>query len=131
MGITLSEATIALLDGKNYAVLATLNADGSPQSSAMWVGRDGNDLVFSTLEGRLKYRNIVRDPRVSVTVIDSADGEYYVELRGNATITADPDLHIGHELSWKYEGKDHSEPEPGQTRVAIRVEVVKATGYAA
>jgi PPOX class probable F420-dependent enzyme len=131
MGITFSDATIALLDGKNYAVLATLSADGSPQSSAMWVGRDGNDLVFSTLEGRLKYRNILRDPRVSVTVLDSADGENYVELRGSATITADPDLRVGHQLSWKYEGKDHAEPEPGQTRVVIRVEVEKVTGYAA
>jgi PPOX class probable F420-dependent enzyme len=131
MGITLSNATIALLDGKNYAVLATVNADGSPQASAMWVGRDGDDLLFSTLQGRLKYRNIVRDPRVSVTVIDSADGENYVELRGRATITPDVDLRVGHQLSWKYDGKDHAEPEPGQIRVAVRVEVEKATGYAA
>ncbi|MFG1794080.1 PPOX class F420-dependent oxidoreductase [Nocardia sp. NPDC049149] len=131
MGITLSDATIALLDGKNYAVLATLNADGSPQTSAMWVGRDGNDLLFSTLEGRLKHRNMVRDPRVSVTVIDFADGENYVELRGTATITHDTNLRVGHQLSWKYDGKDHDEPTPDQTRVAVRIEVTKATGYAA
>ncbi|WP_433661857.1 PPOX class F420-dependent oxidoreductase [Nocardia sp. CA-128927] len=131
MGITLSEATIALLDAKNYAVLATLNADGSPQTSAMWVLRDGDDLLFSTLEGRLKHRNMVRDPRVSVTVIDSADGESYVELRGKATIVDDNDLSVGHRLSWKYDGKDHDLPAPGQVRVAVRVEVEKATGYAA
>ncbi|MEU7143083.1 PPOX class F420-dependent oxidoreductase [Nocardia sp. NPDC046473] len=131
MGITLSQATIALLDAKNYAVLATLNADGSPQTSAMWVLRDGDDLLFSTLEGRLKHRNMVRDPRVSVTVIDSADGESYVELRGKATIVEDSDLRVGHRLSWKYDGKDHDLPAPGQVRVAVRVEVEKATGYAA
>ncbi|PXX66418.1 PPOX class probable F420-dependent enzyme [Nocardia tenerifensis] len=131
MGITLSAATIALLDGKNYAVLATINADGSPQTSAMWVLRDGDDLLFSTLEGRLKHRNMLRDPRVSVTVLDSADGENYVELRGTASITHDDDLRVGHRLSWKYEGKDHALPEPGQVRVAVRVRVEKVTGYAA
>ncbi|MEV6561973.1 PPOX class F420-dependent oxidoreductase [Nocardia sp. NPDC051756] len=131
MGITLSQATIALLDAKNYAVLATINADGSPQTSAMWVLRDGDDLLFSTLEGRLKHRNMVRDPRVSVTVIDSADGESYVELRGKATIVHDVDLEVGHRLSWKYDGKDHALPAEGQVRVAVRVEVEKATGYAA
>jgi len=59
MGIPLSEATLRLLDGKNYAVLATLNPDGSPQTSAMWVGRDGGDLLFSTVEGRVVVRMVV------------------------------------------------------------------------
>ena len=50
MAISFNEETLRLLDGPNYAVLATINRDGSPHSSAMWVGRDGDDLVFSTLE---------------------------------------------------------------------------------
>ena len=52
MGIPLSEETLRLLDGKNYAVLATINPDGSPQTSVMWVGRDGGDLLFSTVDDR-------------------------------------------------------------------------------
>jgi PPOX class probable F420-dependent enzyme len=131
VGITLSDTTKALLDGRNYAVLATINADGSPQTSAMWVGRDGDDLLFSTVEGRLKHRNMLRDPRVSVTILDAADGESYVELRGRASITVDTDLAVGHLLSHKYDGKDHAPAGPGQVRVAVRVEVDKATGYAA
>jgi PPOX class probable F420-dependent enzyme len=131
VGITLSASTRALLDGRNYAVLATINADGSPQTSAMWVGRDGDDLLFSTVEGRLKHRNMLRDPRVSVTVLDAADGESYVELRGRTSITPDTDLAVGHLLSRKYDGKDHEPPGPGQVRVAVRIEVDKATGYAA
>ncbi|HUY51320.1 MAG TPA: pyridoxamine 5'-phosphate oxidase family protein [Streptosporangiaceae bacterium] len=51
MAISLSAATLRLLDGRNYAVLATVNPDGSPHTSAMWVGRDGDDLLFSTVEG--------------------------------------------------------------------------------
>ncbi len=88
MGIPLSDATLRLLDGKNYAVLATVNPDGSPQTSAMWVGRDGSDLLFSTVEGRVKHRNMLRDPRVSVTVLDSSDPENYVELRGRVSMTS-------------------------------------------
>jgi PPOX class probable F420-dependent enzyme len=89
MSIALSEAALRLVDGKNYAVLATVNRDGSPQTSVMWVGRDGGDVLFSTVEGRVKHRNMVRDPRVSITVIDAADPENYVELRGRVSFTQD------------------------------------------
>jgi PPOX class probable F420-dependent enzyme len=131
MAITLSDSARALLDGRNYAVLATVNANGSPQTSAMWVGRDGDDLLFSTVEGRLKHRNMLREPRVSVTVIDAADGENYVELRGRAFITPDVDLAVGHLLSHKYDGKDHEPAGPGQVRVVVRVEVDRMTGHGA
>src|ERR1700751_848614 len=105
MAIPLSEATLKLLDGKNYAVLATINRDGSPQTSAMWVGRDGGDVLFSTVEGRLKHRNMVRDPRVSVSVIDSADPENYVELRGRVSMTPDAGRRLDTQRSWKYHGR--------------------------
>ena len=131
MGISLSGATIRLLDGRNYAVLATLNADGSPQTSAMWVGRDGNDLLMSTLQGRVKHRNMLRDPRVSVTVHDAADPENYVELRGRAMITPDPGGRLDNRLSWKYDGKDKDPDPPGAVRVVVRVGVDRAAGPAA
>ena len=131
MGIALSEATLRLVDGKNYAVLATVNPDGSPQSSVVWVGRDGGDLFFSTVEGRVKYRNMVRDPRVSVTVIDSADPENYVELRGRVSMTPDIGRRVDAQLSWKYDGKDPDADRPGAVRVVVRMVVEKVTGYAA
>ena len=131
MAIPLSEATRRLADGKNYAVLATVNADGSPQTSVMWIGRDGDDLLFSTVEGRVKHRYMVRDPRVSVTVIDSADPENYVELRGTASMTPDVGRGFDTALSWKYDGKDPGADRPGAVRVVVRVEVLKAAGYAA
>ena len=131
VGISLNDATIRLLDGRNYAVLATLNADGSPQTSAMWVGRDGNDLLMSTVQGRVKYRNMLRDPRVSVTVHDAADPENYVELRGRAMITPDPGGRLDNRLSWKYDGKDKDPDPPGAVRVVVRVGVDRAAGPAA
>src|SRR5262249_62315916 len=87
MGIPLSDAALRLVDGRNYAVLATVNPDGSPQTSVIWGGRDGGDPLFSTVEGRVKHRNMLRDPRASGTVIDSADPEDYVELRGRGSVT--------------------------------------------
>jgi PPOX class probable F420-dependent enzyme len=131
MGIPLSDATIRLVDGKNYAVLATVNADGSPQTSVLWVGRDGGDLLFSTVQGRVKYRNMVRDPRVSVSVIDSADPENYVELRGRVSMSPDHGRQLDTQLSWKYNGRDPDPDRPGGVRVVVRMEVDKVTGYAA
>ena len=131
MSILLSDATVALLDGKNYAILATINTDGSPQTSVLWVGRDGNDLLFSTVAGRVKHRNMERDPRVSVTVLDSADPENYVELRGRVSMTPDVGRRVDTQLSWKYDGRDPGEDRPGAVRVVVRMAVNKATGYAA
>jgi PPOX class probable F420-dependent enzyme len=131
MGIPLSDAALRLVDGRNYAVLATVNPDGSPQTSVIWVGRDGSDLLFSTVEGRVKHRNMLRDPRVSVSVIDSADPENYVELRGRVSMTPDIGRQLDTRLSWKYDGKDPDPDRPGAIRVVVRIVVEKATGRAA
>jgi PPOX class probable F420-dependent enzyme len=130
MGIQLSDATLRLVDGRNYAVMATVNPDGSPQTSVVWVGRDGDDLLFSTVEGRVKHRNMLRDPRVSATVIDSADPENYAELRGRVSMTPDVGRQVDTQLSWKYEGKDPAADRPGAVRVVVRMPVDKITGRA-
>ena len=130
MGIPLSDATLRLVDGKNYAVLATVNPDGSPQTSVVWVGRDGDELLFSTVEGRVKHRNMRRDPRVSVTVIDWSDPENYVELRGRVSMTPDTGRRLDTQLSWKYDGRDPGQDRPGAVRVVVRMVVEKATGRA-
>jgi PPOX class probable F420-dependent enzyme len=131
MGISLSDEIRRLLDGPNFAVLATLNPDGGPQTSAMWVGRDGDDVLFSTVAGRRKHRNLERDPRASVTVIEAEDPYNYVELRGRATIEEDIGRAFDTGLSWAYDGRDPDPDPPGAVRLILRIEVDKATGYAA
>ena len=132
MGIALNDEIRRLLDGRHFAVLATINPDGGPQTSAMWVGRDGDDVLFSTVAGRRKHRNLERDPRASVTVIDSADPYNYVELRGRVT-TMEEDVGRAFDtgLSWKYDGRDPDPDRPGAVRLILRMSVEKATGYAA
>src|SRR5256885_7022941 len=104
MGISLSEEALRLVDGRNYAVLATVNPGGSPQTSVVWIGRDGADLLFSTVAGRVKHRNMLRDPRVSVIVIDSADPENYVELRGTVSMAPDVGRRGETRLAREYRG---------------------------
>ncbi len=131
MGIALNDEIHRLLDERHFAVLATLNPDGGPQTSAMWVARDGDDVLMSTTEGRRKHRNLVRDPRASVTILDSADPYNYVELRGRVTISVDEGRAFDTGLSWKYDGRDPDPDRPGTVRLILRMEVEKATGYAA
>jgi PPOX class probable F420-dependent enzyme len=131
MGIALNDETRRLLDGPNYAVLATINPDGGPQTSAMWVGRDGDDVLFSTVAGRRKHRNLERDPRASVSVLDAEDPENYVELRGRVTISEDVGRVFDIGLSWTYDGRDPDPDPPGAVRLILRMTVDKATGYAA
>jgi PPOX class probable F420-dependent enzyme len=131
MAIPLTQPTLRLIHGKNYGVLATVNPDGSPQTSVIWIGRDDDGVLFTTVAGRVKHRNVMRDPRVSITVIESADPENYVELRGRvASITPDVAREMDTQLSWKYDGRDPAPDRPGAVRVVVRVAPEKATGRA-
>jgi PPOX class probable F420-dependent enzyme len=127
----LNESVRALLDARNYAVLCTTNPDGSPQSSVLWVIRDGDDLLFSTLKDRRKELNLRRDPRASVSIFDLTDPEAYAEIRGTVTTTEDEGLVVGHALSQKYTGKDHEPAPEGKVRVVLRLTPTKVTGHVA
>ncbi len=87
----LPEAFSDLFEGPNTALLTTLLADGSPQGSPVWFWYDGNTLQVSTTADRLKHRNVQRDPRVSLTIIDPQEPLRYVEVRAVAELAADPD----------------------------------------
>src|SRR5918911_3789334 len=73
-----------LFEGKNFAFLATLMKDGSPQVTATWVDIDKNNytILVNTVEGRVKHRNVSRDPRVAVSIIDSTNPYHMVSIRG-------------------------------------------------
>jgi PPOX class probable F420-dependent enzyme len=120
MDITLNEAAREVLDGPHFAVLATSNADGRPQSSVIFVNRDGDTVVFSTIKGRLKTRNMARDPRVSLLVVDKENGRY-VEIRGSVEITDDPEKRLLYEMYDRYMGGMSPPPEPDAERLIVRV----------
>jgi PPOX class probable F420-dependent enzyme len=121
----LDEVARALVDGTNPAVLATVNPDGSPQTSVVWVGRDGDDVLISTTAGLKKERNLLRDPRTSLLVIDENDPERYVEIRGTAKVSEDVDREIAQLLAEKYEGEgagqEYADLPPEVIRTVIRI----------
>lgn len=116
MTVPLTAAAREVLDGPHTAVIATANADGRPQSSVIFVKRDGDDVVFSTIEGRLKTRNMRRDPRVSLLV--SSNPRRYVEIRGRAD---DPEKVLLHEMYDRYMGGKTPPPEPEARRLIVRI----------
>jgi PPOX class probable F420-dependent enzyme len=128
---TLDELSRTLLDGTNFATIATVNADGSPQTSVVWVKREGDAALISAISTRRKVRNITKDPRVSLTIFDTANPYTYAEIRGIAELEQDPEKALSHELSHKYVGQDPP-PEPASVqRVIIRVRPSKVIRFAA
>ena len=123
MADVLSEKARALIARPVLASLATLNPDGSPQITPLWVDLEGDDVVFNTAQGRKKARNLERDARVAVTVIDPDDAYNVVAFQGTVSdVTTDgADAHID-SLAKKYLGVD-SYPMRREGEVRIRVTV--------
>jgi PPOX class probable F420-dependent enzyme len=129
--MTLDDNTRQLVDGKNFGVVATLNPDGSPQTSVIWVGLDGDAVVFSARADRRKTRNLLRDPRVSLTVINAANPYQTVEIRGTAEVIEDPERSLSFRLSHKYAGEDPPPEPPEVRRVIVRITADKVVSFSA
>jgi PPOX class probable F420-dependent enzyme len=118
----LSPQEVELLTEPQIATVATVMADGSPQLTPVWVDTDGEAILFNTAKGRVKHRNLVRNPKVAVTVVDKNDYYRLVNVRGTAEIVEQgADEHID-KLAKKYLGAD-SYPwrKEGEERVIVRV----------
>lgn len=120
-----------ILDGRNFAVVATVNPDGGPQTSVVWYKREGGTVVFSTTAGRRKARNLARDPRVSMTVFDLADPYRSVEIRGAAELVPDDARALPYELSHRYLGADPPQDPAGTVRLIVRVVPQKVVAFSA
>lgn len=128
--MNLSEAARRLLNPPVFAVLTTVNEDGGPQSSVVWLRTDGDELVFSTIRGRLKCRNMERDPRVSVCAYDPDDPYSYVEVRGTVTLSEAGGDELIDQMSRAYQDKPWT-PRPGEVRVVARVTATRVVEHVA
>ena len=122
----LTEAQLEFLRAPNFAAVATLREDGSPQTSIVWIDTDGEHLVFNTKNARAKGRHLRRDPRVSVTVFDKEDPYRYLEIEGTATLEVEGAAEHMHGMSRKYTGEDWSDVSD---RVIVRVKPERVFGY--
>ncbi len=130
MAIVLDQATRDLLDGRNFATVATLSPDGGPQTSVVWVARDGDTVLFSTTAGRRKALNLARDPRISLTIFDAENPYHSVEIRGTAELTEDPRKTLSTRLSHKYLGEDPPPESAEILRLIVRVLPQKINTFA-
>ena len=121
MAITFDAATRRILDGKNFATVATVNPDGGPQASVVWFRRDGDSVLFSITSDKQKARNLARNPRVAVTVFDLENPYDSVEIRGHAELVEDAGKQLPKQLSHRYLDEDPP-PEPDDVvRLVARV----------
>jgi len=105
--VNLSEQAQELLEGANFAHLATIMPDGSPHSVPVWVGREGDRIIVGTSESSLKARNTRRDPRVALSILDFDDPYREAQLRGRVLEwRPDRDLVTKDATARKYTGKD-------------------------
>lgn len=111
-----------IFEGKNFAHIATVMKDGSPQVTPVWIDIDGDTIVFNTAEGRTKARNLDRDGRVALSVHDQANPYRYIQVRGvvESKTVEGAEAHID-KMAKKYRDADRYSHVPGQQRVIYRI----------
>ena len=130
---TIPESHKELLTTKKaFAQLATLNADGSPQVTPVWVDFNGTHVLINTAKGRVKAKNLAREPRVAIAVSDPDNPYRYVGIQGRVVDMTETggDAHID-KMAKKYLGKDsYPGRTPGEVRVIVKIapEKVHANG---
>jgi PPOX class probable F420-dependent enzyme len=124
MAQTIPDKFVDLFKKTAFANLATVMPNGSPQVTPVWIDYDGKYVLFNSAKGRMKDKNIRRDPRVSLSIQDPENPYRYLEIRGRVVeITQNgADDHIN-KLSQKYLGKPvYPGRQPGEVRVLYKIE---------
>ena len=130
MAIALPQSVKKILQDKAYGHVITLNAAGKPQLTMVWTDVEGDEVLFNTAEGRLKPKNLRRDPRIVISVQDRNDPQSYMVFHGKASVTeAGADEHID-KLAKRFLGVDkYPFRRPGEKRLIVRIKVDRIGGY--
>lgn len=113
----------AWLDGPEFATIATILPDGQPHLSVVWVERDGDDVLVSTVKGRRKHLNLSADPRATLLVYPKDNPYSYVEIRGTTTMTDEGGRDLIDRLARKYRGLDRYPFDDGTDNVRVVVRI--------
>ena len=118
----------SLFENKNFAFVATSMKDGSPQITPTWVDIEGSLILINTALGRLKQKNLKRDPRIAVAVADNSNPYEMVTVRGEVVeqVTGEAaETHID-KLAKKYIDKDkYPGRAPGEKRILLKIKPIK------
>jgi PPOX class probable F420-dependent enzyme len=126
----LDEVAKKLAQGPNFAAFTTLLPDGQPMTHVMWVDADDEHLLINTQVHRQKYKNITRDPRVTVTLIDQQDPYHYAEVRGRVSeeVRGDAARASIDDLSQKYTGHPYTDPITSE-RVLLKIAPLRTVSH--
>jgi len=118
-----------LFSKRAFANLGTLMPDGSPQVTPVWCDLEGDHVIFNSAKGRQKDRNVRRDPRVSLAIVDPENPYRYLEIRGRVVeITEQGADDYINKLAKKYLGVDkYPYGKPGEVRVLYKIQPEHAT----
>jgi len=119
----MDDKVIKLFEGRNLVFIATIMKDGSPQLSPVWGEYDNGHVFVNTAEGRIKHKNVLRDPRVAISVVDNNNPLDMTTMRGKV-IDIIPDYEYEHlnKLTKKYIGKDkYPFRQPGEKRIVLKI----------
>lgn len=104
----MNEKTIKLFQDKNLVFIATLMKDGSPQLSPVWANYEDGHVLVNTAEGRIKHKNVLRDPRVAISVVSKDNPLDMTTIRGTVVeMIPDYDYKHADRLTMQYMGRDH------------------------
>jgi PPOX class probable F420-dependent enzyme len=120
----IDDSVIRLLTGSNFSFVATLMKDGSPQITPTWIDFDKGIILINTAEGRTKQKNVSRDPRVAISIVDQKNPYDMVTIRGKVIeqATNGADEHIDN-LAKRYLGVDkYPFRSPSEKRIILKVE---------
>ncbi len=121
-----------MLEARNFVFLATVNPDGSPQVTPTWVDTDGKFVLVNTAVGRVKQRNVKRNPRVALAICDPSNLYNFLQIRGRVVeqITGPTAHQHIDKMAKKYHGKDKFESrDPAEKRVILKIEPEKVSGW--
>ena len=118
---------IKLFEDKNLVFIATTMKDGSPQVSPVWVDYEDEHILVNTAEGRIKHKNVLRDPRVAVSVVDNGNPLDMTSIKGKVIeIIPDYDYQHANRLTKKYMGKDrYPFRREGEKRIIFKIKPEK------
>ena len=118
-----------LLESKALAHIATIGPGGEPQVNPVWFGTQGDYIVFSQTTTRQKYEKLQRDPRIAISIVDPANDDRYLEIRGRVLgVDPDPDFAFIDSMAQKYLGQEkYPWTQPGDERVAMVVAIEHST----
>jgi len=118
---------VKLLEGKNLVFIATTMKDGAPQVSPVWADLEDGYIMINTAEERIKHKNVLRDPRVAISVVDQNNPLIMTAIRGRVEeIIPDYDYVHANKLTKKYMGKDtYPFRKPGEKRIIFKIKPEK------